>query len=87
MTKRWKTRSIYLAAFVLARGAEFEDVEVIDDGLLAFVFADIEEARRLASEYLTNTEALVDARWHIDALDRLHRRAQEALDKSYAGGH
>ena len=72
-----------LASFVLARGAEFVAVE-ITEGIPIFIFADLDEAKPLAYEYLTNTEALVDARWHIDALDRLHRRAQEALDEYYA---
>lgn len=83
MKGHWKTRSIYLASFILARGAEFVNVEVTE-GMVTFMFADSDEARRLASEYLTNTEALVDARWHIDALDRLHRRAQEALENYHA---
>lgn len=83
MNKHWKTRSIYLASFVLARGAEFVNVEIAEE-VVVYVFADSDEARRLAAEYLTDTEALVDARWHIDALDRLHRRAQEALEAHYA---
>jgi len=85
MKNHWKTRSIYLASFVLARGAEFAKVEIAE-GAPTFVFDGRDEARRLVYEYLTDTEALVNARAHIDALDRLHRRAQEALDEYYAQG-
>ena len=83
MKTDWRTRSICLASFVLARGAELVTVE-INEGIPVFIFADSEETKRLAYEYLTSTEALVDARWHIDALDRLHRRAQEALAEHHA---
>lgn len=79
-----RTKSIYLAAYILAKSGELAGIGVSLDGVV-FSFVRSPEYELLAKEFNTDTEAMIDARLYAGALQMLSRERQEQLMKFHAG--
>lgn len=78
-----RTKSIYLAAYILAKGGELAGIEAGPDGVF-FCFVRFLECENFAEEFNTAREALIDARVFISALQILYRERQEEFMKFHA---
>ena len=78
-----KTKSIYQASYVLAKGGEMAGIDVNSDGVY-FSFVRSVECERIAEEFNNAAEAMVDARVYVSALQMLYRERQEQLMKAHA---
>ena len=82
----FRTSSLFLAAYLTAKGAVLVDVSVADDELW-FHFVWSRACTTWAVQFRSGKTACVDARAFLEALEVLTRVGNEALRKHYDGKH
>ncbi|MBI1974314.1 MAG: hypothetical protein HYS51_00420 [Candidatus Zambryskibacteria bacterium] len=85
MTNRdryWKTRDLFLAAYLFARGATIVGIEA-NGHEVVFTFIDSLDRQNWHDEYLLLGKPLINVRVYISALETLRQKAIDVLMQSY----
>jgi hypothetical protein len=83
-SKYLRTRSLYLAAFLFAKGAELVGLGEFGDGRVTLSFVRSPESEIWACEFKSGRTVSVDARLYLHALKFLSRERQELLMRIHA---
>lgn len=77
----FKTTSLHLAAYLLARGLDLLGIEPAEErpGMYAFVFRDREDRPETVNAFLTGKGGLVDVHQFLEAQRRLRNLVHEPL--------
>ena len=78
-----RTKSIYLAAYVLAKGGELAGIGILQDEV-DFSFVRSPESESWAEDFNSGDEALIDARVYASAFRLLSRERRKELMKFHA---